>query len=92
MKISSAIVDVVVELIELKEKNATQIETEKAKLAQMGTNERLDFLLQQKAEVFGNFACLNWVGFAVGHKSGRAVRNDPVHVQECVCAQIQVQL
>jgi hypothetical protein len=50
MKISSAIVDIVVELVELKEKNATQIETKK--VAQMGSNERMELLLAAKAEVF----------------------------------------
>uniref|UniRef100_A0A915DTA0 Cohesin subunit SCC3/SA HEAT-repeats domain-containing protein n=1 Tax=Ditylenchus dipsaci TaxID=166011 RepID=A0A915DTA0_9BILA len=48
MKFSSAIVEVVVDLVRLKEKNAIQVETEKAKLRQMGTSERLDLLLAGK--------------------------------------------
>jgi cohesin complex subunit SA-1/2 len=48
MKFSSAMVDLVVELVELKEKNNKQIETEKTKLKQRGTNERLDALLGVK--------------------------------------------
>lgn len=56
MKISSAIVDVVVELVEMKEKNGRQIETEKAKLDQMGAgSERLEMLLKQKEEVISPF-------------------------------------
>lgn len=51
LKLFSAIVDIVVELVELGEKNAIQIETEKNKLKQMGTNERLDILLASKTEV-----------------------------------------
>lgn len=51
MKLSSAIVDVVVELVQLKEKNATQIDTEKARLDNTGTNERLEHLLQAKTDV-----------------------------------------
>lgn len=52
MKLSSAIVDIIVEQIELKTKNALQIETEKAKLAQMAaSNERLELLHAAKAEV-----------------------------------------
>lgn len=51
LKLFSAIVDIVVELVELGEKNAIQIETEKNKLKQMGTNERLDILLSSKTEV-----------------------------------------
>jgi len=55
MKLSSAIVDVVVELVGLQEKNAMQIETEKAKLHQMGNNERLDMLLASKADLGEGF-------------------------------------
>jgi hypothetical protein len=52
MKMSTSLVDVVVELVESREKNAMQIETEKTKLAQMGQqSERLEILLQQKTEV-----------------------------------------
>lgn len=51
MKFSSAMVDLVVELVELKEKNNKQIETEKTKLKQRGTNERLDALLGVKNDV-----------------------------------------
>lgn len=51
MKLSSAIVEVVVDLARLKEKNAIQVETEKAKLRQMGTSERLELLLATKDDV-----------------------------------------
>jgi hypothetical protein len=51
MKFSSAMVDLVVELVELKEKNSKQIETEKSKLKQRGTNEGLDALLGIKSDV-----------------------------------------
>ena len=52
MKIFSAIVDVVVELIDIKTKNGRQIDTEKAKLNQMNVgSERLEMLLKQKEEV-----------------------------------------
>ncbi|KAI6189132.1 SCD domain-containing protein [Aphelenchoides besseyi] len=51
MKFSSAMVDLVVELVELKEKNNQQIETEKTKLKQRGTSERLDALLSTKADL-----------------------------------------
>lgn len=61
MKLSSAIVDIVVELVELSKKNALQIETEKTKLKQMGTNERLDILLGAKTDVSVNkyLLCFN---------------------------------
>lgn len=51
MKFSSAMVDVVVELVELKEKNNRQIETEKTKLKQRATNERMEALLAAKNDV-----------------------------------------
>uniref|UniRef100_A0A183C523 SCD domain-containing protein n=1 Tax=Globodera pallida TaxID=36090 RepID=A0A183C523_GLOPA len=51
MKLSSSIVDVVVELVDLKDKNVIQIETEKARLLHAGTNERLERLLQAKTEL-----------------------------------------
>ncbi|KAI1723640.1 STAG domain-containing protein [Ditylenchus destructor] len=51
MKLSSAIVEVVVDLARLKEKNAIQVETEKAKLRQMGTSERLELLLATKDDL-----------------------------------------
>jgi hypothetical protein len=51
MKFSSALVDVVVELVDLKEKNNRQIETEKTKLQNRGSNERLDALLATKTDV-----------------------------------------
>ncbi|KAI6224359.1 SCD domain-containing protein [Aphelenchoides fujianensis] len=51
MKLSSAMVDVVVELVELKDKNVRQIETEKTKLKQRATNERLDALLASKSDL-----------------------------------------
>ncbi|KAL3102248.1 hypothetical protein niasHS_003657 [Heterodera schachtii] len=51
MKLSSSIVDVVVELVELKDKNAIQIETEKARIVHGTTNERLERLLQAKNEL-----------------------------------------
>lgn len=51
MKLSSAIVDIVVELVDLREKNAIQIDTEKNKLKQMATNERLVILLDTKTDV-----------------------------------------
>lgn len=50
MKLSSAVVDVVVELVGLKEKLVQQIETEKLKLKQKLTNDRLDSLFVTKAE------------------------------------------
>jgi cohesin complex subunit SA-1/2 len=50
MKFSSAMVDIVVELVDLKDKYSKQIETEKTKLKQQGTNDRLDAMLAQKAE------------------------------------------
>lgn len=52
MKLLSAIVDVVVELVQLREKYCLQIDTEMAKLKQTGTNERLDILLNSRTEVF----------------------------------------
>ena len=51
MKFSSALVDVVVELVEVKEKNSRQIDAEKTKLAQRGTNDRLESLYSAKKEV-----------------------------------------
>ncbi|CAB3397238.1 unnamed protein product [Caenorhabditis bovis] len=52
MKISSALVDVVIELHSVKEKNAKQIETEKAKIKQSGSgNEKLEALLTKKNEL-----------------------------------------
>lgn len=51
MKLSSAIVDVVVDLESLREKNSMQVETEKSKLSQTGANERMELLLQARADV-----------------------------------------
>lgn len=51
MKISSALVDVTIEIVKNKEKNSKQIEAEKAKMKNnAGTNEKLDKLIQQKNE------------------------------------------
>nr|CAD2171791.1 unnamed protein product [Meloidogyne enterolobii] len=50
MKLSSAIVDVVVDLESLREKNSMQVETEKSKLSQTGANERMELLLQARAD------------------------------------------
>lgn len=53
MKISSALVDVTIEIVSIKDKNTKQIDAEKAKLKNMGgTNEKLDVLIQKKNEVF----------------------------------------
>uniref|UniRef100_A0A7E4VDZ8 SCD domain-containing protein n=1 Tax=Panagrellus redivivus TaxID=6233 RepID=A0A7E4VDZ8_PANRE len=51
MKVSTALVDLVVQLIELRNKNNLQIETEQAKLQQHATSEQLDVLLATKAEI-----------------------------------------
>lgn len=52
MKISSALVDVTLELVAVKDRNAKQLEAEKARLKQIsGTNEKLDVLIQKKNEV-----------------------------------------
>ncbi|KJH51333.1 STAG domain protein [Dictyocaulus viviparus] len=52
MKISSALVDVTLELVSVKERNAKQLEAEKARLKQSsGTNEKLDVLIQKKNEI-----------------------------------------
>ncbi|KHJ84068.1 STAG domain protein, partial [Oesophagostomum dentatum] len=52
MKISSALVDVTLELVSVKDRNAKQLEAEKARLKQSsGTNEKLDVLIQKKNEV-----------------------------------------
>ncbi|EJW70961.1 hypothetical protein WUBG_18132, partial [Wuchereria bancrofti] len=50
MKLSSALVDVALELVDLKAKNIRQVETEKAKLKAEGPNSRLDVLINKKAE------------------------------------------
>lgn len=55
MKLSSAIVDIVVELVQLREKFCLQIDTEMSKMKQIGTNERLDILLNSRTEVFFYF-------------------------------------
>jgi cohesin complex subunit SA-1/2 len=49
MKISTALVDLVVKLVEIREKTNLQIETEKTKLKQRGTNQQLEVLLETKA-------------------------------------------
>ncbi|VDM19469.1 unnamed protein product [Wuchereria bancrofti] len=51
MKLSSALVDVALELVDLKAKNIRQVETEKAKLKAEGPNSRLDVLINKKAEI-----------------------------------------
>ena len=51
MKICTALVDLVVQLVELREKTNLQIETEKAKLKQKQTNDQLEVLLLTKAEI-----------------------------------------
>ena len=51
MKLSSAIVDVVVEFEGFREKNTIQVETEKLKISQTGVNERMELLLQSRADV-----------------------------------------
>ncbi|KAL3985546.1 STAG domain family protein [Acanthocheilonema viteae] len=51
MKLSSALVDVALELVDLKAKNMKQVETEKAKLRAEGPNSRLDVLINKKAEI-----------------------------------------
>uniref|UniRef100_A0A0N4WR31 SCD domain-containing protein n=1 Tax=Haemonchus placei TaxID=6290 RepID=A0A0N4WR31_HAEPC len=52
MKISSALVDVTLELVAVKDRNAKQLEAEKARLKQSsGTNEKLDVLIQKKNEI-----------------------------------------
>uniref|UniRef100_A0A1I7XVF4 STAG domain-containing protein n=1 Tax=Heterorhabditis bacteriophora TaxID=37862 RepID=A0A1I7XVF4_HETBA len=52
MKISSALVDVTIELVSVKDRNSKQIEAEKARLKQIsGTNEKLDVLIQKKNEM-----------------------------------------
>ncbi|VDL82190.1 unnamed protein product, partial [Nippostrongylus brasiliensis] len=52
MKISSALVDVALELVAVKNHNAKQLEAEKARLKQSsGTNEKLDVLIQKKNEI-----------------------------------------
>lgn len=58
MKLSSAIVDIVVELVQLREKYCLQIDTEMAKMKQTGTNERLDILLNSRTEVCFVIYCL----------------------------------
>jgi cohesin complex subunit SA-1/2 len=50
MKLSSAIVDVVVELESFREKNTLQLETEKLKISQTGVNDRMELLLQSRAD------------------------------------------
>ncbi|KAK6027041.1 hypothetical protein OSTOST_06975, partial [Ostertagia ostertagi] len=51
MKISSALVDVTLELVAVKDRNAKQLEAEKIRLKQSsGTNEKLDVLIQKKNE------------------------------------------
>ncbi|KAL6727688.1 hypothetical protein Aduo_009542 [Ancylostoma duodenale] len=52
MKISSALVDVTLELVAVKDRNAKQLEAEKTRLKQSsGTNEKLDVLIQKKNEI-----------------------------------------
>ena len=51
MKISTALVDLVVKLVELREKTNLQIETEKTKMKQRGTSEQLEILLETKTVV-----------------------------------------
>lgn len=51
MKLSSAIVDVAVELEDFCEKNTKQLETERLKISQTGSNERMELLLQSRADV-----------------------------------------
>lgn len=54
MTLSSALVDVTLELVENKAKNERQIEAEQAKLKSMGgagNNEKLDVLIARKTEV-----------------------------------------
>ncbi|CAD6186981.1 unnamed protein product [Caenorhabditis auriculariae] len=52
MKISSALVDVVIDLTSVKEKNSKQIETERVRVKQNATNnEKLDALLLKKSEI-----------------------------------------
>ncbi|KAF7639089.1 SCD domain-containing protein [Meloidogyne graminicola] len=50
MKLSSAIVDVAVELEDFCEKNTKQLETERLKISQTGSNERMELLLQSRAD------------------------------------------
>jgi hypothetical protein len=58
MKFSSAIVDVIVELSETKEKYAVQIETEKARLRRSGASEKMETLMTSKNEVRFLACCL----------------------------------
>uniref|UniRef100_A0A915DSJ5 Cohesin subunit SCC3/SA HEAT-repeats domain-containing protein n=1 Tax=Ditylenchus dipsaci TaxID=166011 RepID=A0A915DSJ5_9BILA len=59
----------VVDLVRLKEKNAIQVETEKAKLRQMGTSERLDLLLAGKTMLFADvrLKCITSLLTLYGH-------------------------
>ncbi|MFH4976876.1 hypothetical protein AB6A40_003585 [Gnathostoma spinigerum] len=51
MKLSSALVDIALELVALKDKNNKQVETEKTKLKARGANDRLVLLINKKAEI-----------------------------------------
>jgi hypothetical protein len=59
MKLTTGLVEVLVDLVEQNEKNGRQLETEKAKVASAGgsqqpvtrKNERLEFLIAKKHEV-----------------------------------------
>ncbi|VDD92871.1 unnamed protein product [Enterobius vermicularis] len=53
MKLSSALVDVALELVSLKEKNAKQVETERIKLKSRGGNDQLEMLINKKNEIDG---------------------------------------
>uniref|UniRef100_A0A0N5AWQ1 SCD domain-containing protein n=1 Tax=Syphacia muris TaxID=451379 RepID=A0A0N5AWQ1_9BILA len=53
MKLSSALVDIALELVSLKEKNAKQVETERVKLKARGGNDQLEMLINKKSEIDG---------------------------------------
>lgn len=58
MKLSSALVDIALELVTQKDRNGKQLETERAKQQkQRGGNERLEVLIAMRDQVW-DFSCI----------------------------------
>ncbi|CAD5230132.1 unnamed protein product [Bursaphelenchus xylophilus] len=85
MKFSSALVDVVVELVELKEKNSRQIETEKLKLKQNPSSDAMEALLKQKSDIERKISELSvMIQYVFKHVFAHRYR-DIVSDIRCVC-------
>ncbi|CAD5225725.1 unnamed protein product [Bursaphelenchus okinawaensis] len=85
MKFSSALVDVVVELVGLKDKNNRQIETEKLKIKQHANSDAMEALIKQKADIERKVSELSiMIQYVFKHVFAHRYR-DIISDVRCVC-------